>query len=270
MAWRIHLTNQAIQRLDILSGKPNLLAAWTLRDRATYFELETGIQVGEHQHQAVGRGSDKWAEFAASLVAPNGAYLPFIRTAQANIYTSEDGRMRLFYSGDIDLTLETEGKEVPLEVKGTSNFRALAFDPFLGILAALDEKGKLHLYQQHIRVGAFDLKLKPDPDYPPGLAISEGGAAIFVASGRDIVLTDAGGKVKQSTSVHYFIGRLACSKDGKLLVTSDPKPVSSGSTRATTSPQPTSATPLICCTKPINCSSSRTSRPPTLPPAHWW
>jgi hypothetical protein len=221
MAWRVHLTNQAIQRLDILPGKPTLLAAWTQRDRATYFDLETGVEMGEHQHKAVARQSDKWPEFAASLVAPNGAHLPYVRTAGATLYTTEDGRMRLFYMGEAMLSLEVEGKDVPLEVKGTSNFRALAFDRMMGVIAALDEKGKLHVYQQHIRVGAFDLKMKPGEDYAPALAIAEGGTSIFVSSGTEIAMTDAGGKVKKRQSVHYFIRRIACSPDGKLLATTD-------------------------------------------------
>jgi len=221
MAWRVHLTNQAIQRLDILPGKPVLLAAWTQRDRATYFDLESGVEMGEHQHKAVSRQSDKWPEFAASLIAPNGAFLPVIRTAQTTIFTTEDGRMRVFYMGGTNLSLEVEGKEVPLEIKGAGDFIALAFDRVMGVIAALDEKGKLHLYQQHIRVGMFDLKLKLDPDYPPVLAIADGGAAVFVAAGREIVLTDAGGRVKKRLSVHYFIGRSACSPDGRLFVTCD-------------------------------------------------
>jgi hypothetical protein len=221
MAWRVHLTNQAIQRLDILPGKPILLVAWTQRDRATYFDLETGIELGEHQHKAVSRQSDKWPEFIASLVAPNGAQLPIVRTAQATLYTTEDGRMRLFYTGGTNLTLEVEGKDLPLEVKSASDFLTLAFDRVMGVVAALDEKGKLHLYQQHIRVGAFDLKLKLVDDYGPVLAIADGGAAVFVAAGREIVLTDAGGRVKKRLSVHYSVGRMTCSPDGKLLVTCD-------------------------------------------------
>ena len=221
MAWRVHLTNQAIQRLDILPGKPILLAAWTQRDRATYFDLETGIEMGEHLHKAVSHQSDKWPEFIASLVAPNGAQLPIVRTAQATLYTTEDGRMRLFYSGGTNLTLEVEGKDLPLEIKSASDFLTLAFDRVMGVIAALDEKGKLHLYQQHIRVGAFDLKLKLTDDYAPVLAIADGGAAVFVAVGREIILTDAGGHVKKRLSVHYFVGRMTCSPDGKLLVTCD-------------------------------------------------
>ncbi len=221
MTWRVHLTNQAIQRLDILPGKPTLLAAWTQRDRATYFELESGIEVGEHQHKAVSRQSDKWAEFVASLIAPNGAHLPVIRTAAATIYTTEDGRARLFHSGAADLTLEVDGVDAALEVKSANDFPALAFDRLLGVIAALDEKGRLHLYQQHIRVGMFDLKIKTSDEYLPGLAISEGGAAIFVSSGREIVLTDASGKPKKQLSTHYFVARMACSRDGKVLATSD-------------------------------------------------
>jgi hypothetical protein len=221
MAWRVHLTNQAIQRLDILPGKPTLLAAWTQRDRATYFDLESGIEMGEHLHKAVSRQSDKWPEFAASLVAPNGAQLPVIRTAQATIYTTEDGRMRLFYTGGTNLTLEVEGKDLPLEIKAASDFVTLAFDRVMGVVAALDEKGKLHLYQQHIRVGAFDLKYKLDSDYQPVLAIADGGASLFVGAGREIILAETSGRVKKRLSVHYYVGRLACSPDGKYLATCD-------------------------------------------------
>jgi hypothetical protein len=179
------------------------------------------VELGEHLHKAVSRQSDKWSEFAASLVAPNGAYLPLIRTAQATIYTTEDGRMRLFYMGGTNLTLEVEGKDLPLEIKAASDFSTLAFDRMMGVIAALDEKGKLHLYQQHIRVGAFDLKLKPDNDYPPLLAMADGGSAVFAAAGREIVLTDASGRVKKRVGIHYFVGRLVCSPDGKLLATCD-------------------------------------------------
>jgi hypothetical protein len=221
MAWRVHLTNQAIQRLDILPGKPPLLVAWTQRDRATYFDIESGVELGEHLHKAVSRQSDKWPEFAASLVAPNGAYLPLIRTAQATIYTTEDGRMRLFYMGGTNLTMEVEGKDLPLEIKAASDFSTIAFDRMMGVVATLDEKGKLHLYQQHIRVGAFDLKLKPDNDYPPLLAIADGGSAVFAAAGHEMILTDASGRVKKRLGIHYFVGRLVCSPDGKLLATCD-------------------------------------------------
>jgi hypothetical protein len=223
MAWRVHLTNQAIQNLHILPGKKSLLAAWTQRDRATYFDLETGIEIGEHQHKAVSRQSDKWAEFIATLVAPNGAYLPLVRTAQATLFTTDDGKLRLYWMTGDELLLELDGKEVKLELKAKANLVALGLDRLMGAIAALDAKGKLHIFQQHISVGSFDLKLNLDEDSQSSLAIANGGSAIFVSDGREIVLTDTSGKVKKRQPVHYFIGRMVCSPDGKRLVTSDPE-----------------------------------------------
>ncbi len=223
MPWRVHLTNQAIQSLHILPGKQTLLAAWTQRDRATYFDLETGIELGEHQHKAVSRQSDKWLEFIATLVAPNGAYLPFVRTAQATLFTTNDGKLRLYWMTGDELLLELDGKEVKLELKAKANIIALGLDRLMGAIAALDAKGKLHIFQQHISVGSFDLKLNLDEDSQSSLAIANGGSAIFISDGREIVLTDTSGKVKKRQSVHYFIGRMVCSPDGKRLVTSDPE-----------------------------------------------
>ncbi len=223
MPWRVHLTNQAIQSLHILPGKQTLLAAWTQRDRATYFDLETGIELGEHQHKAVSRQSDKWAEFIASLVAPNGAYLPFVRTAQAILFTTNDGKLRLYWMTGDEFLLELDGKEIKLELKAKANIIALGLDRLLGAIAALDAKGKLHIFQQNISVGSFDLKLNLDEDSQSSLAIANGGSAIFISDGREIVLTDTSGKVKKRQSVHYFIGRMVCSPDGKRLVTSDPE-----------------------------------------------
>src|SRR6185295_4073034 len=207
MAWRVHLTNQAIQSLDILPGKVTLLAAWTQRDRATYFDLETGIEIGEHLHKAVSRQSDKWAEFIATLVAPNGAYLPLVRTAQATLFTTDDGKLRLYWMTGDELLLELDGKEVKLELKAKANLLALGLDRLMGAIAALDAKGKLHIFQQHISVGSFDLKLNLDEDSQSSLAIANGGSAIFVSDGHEIVLTDTSGKVKKRQPVHYYIGR---------------------------------------------------------------
>ena len=221
MSWRVHLTNQAIQSLHILPGKQTLLAAWTQRDRATYFDLESGVEVGEHTHKAVSRQSDKWVEFIASLVAPNGAFLPYVRTAQISLYTTNDGKLRLYWMTGDELLLELDGKEVKLEHKAKSNLVALGLDRLLGAIAALDSKGKLHLFQQHISVGSFDMKIDLNDDSQASLAIANGGAAIFVSDGHEIVLTDTSGKVKKRQPVHYFIGRMICSPDGKRVVTSD-------------------------------------------------
>jgi WD40 repeat protein len=224
MAWRVHLTNQAIRSLDILSGKPPLLAVWTHRERVAFFDLETGAPVEERvlkPGRAGERQSDRWREFVASLVAPNRVYLPVVHTPQAVIYATNDGQMRLYQVGDTDLFLDIEGKEIRLEASGVNCFLSVGLDRVLGLIAALDDKGKIHIFQQHISVGVFDLGLSLQPELPSAIVISHGGAAIFVSDGHQIVLTNSSGRVRKQLEVHYFVGKIACSPNGKMLATSD-------------------------------------------------
>jgi hypothetical protein len=224
MAWRVHLTNRAIRSLDILPGKPSLLAAWMQRERVAFFDLESGAPVEEQvlkPARAGERPGERWQEFVASLVAPNAVYLPAVRTPQASIYATNDGQMRLYHVGDADLFLEIEGKEIRLETSGANCFLSVALDRVLGLVAALDDQGKVYIFQQHIPVGVFNLGLSVLPELPPALVISHGGAAIFVSDGRQIVLTNSSGRVRKHLDIHYYVGRIACSPNGKLLATSD-------------------------------------------------
>jgi hypothetical protein len=224
MTWRVHLTNQAIRDLDILAGRPPLLAAWPQRDRVTYFELESGAPMDERLLRSTRAGelhSEKWREFVATLIAPNGLYLPTVHTPEATIYATDDGQMRLYHVNDNGLVLEIEGKEIPLQSNGASTFTTVGLDRFLGLIAALDDQGKIHIFQQHIPVGVFDIGVSVQSELQPGLAISNGGAAIFVSDGENIILTDSSGRVRKRLAVHYFIGKIACSPNGRLLATSD-------------------------------------------------
>ncbi len=222
MAWRLHLTNQAIQRVDILPGQPSVVAAWVGRERVLYFDLESGNPAGEAAYRAPAgepRQSARWQEFVTGLVAPNGAPLPFVRAGGAAIHTTEDGRMRLYHIG-ADLFLETEGKEIRLET-GEVAFIAVGLDRFLGLVAALDDNYRLTIYQQHIRVGIFEPGLQAGEYAQPVVAVANGGGAIFVSDGRQVALLDSGGRVRRRLNAHYFIGRLACSPNGRLIATSD-------------------------------------------------
>ncbi len=224
MAWRVHLTNQVIPGLDILGGNPPLLAVWSQRDRVTFFHLESGAPIEERslkstqgfQHQ-----SEAWREFVSTLVAPNRVYLPSVRVPQATMYATNDGQMRLYDLGNADLRLDIEGKEIPLDAGGVNAFVAVGLDRVLGLIAALDDQGKIHIYQQHIPVGVFDIGLALQPELQPGLAISHGGAAIFVSDGERLALTDSAGRVRKCLETHYFIGKIACSPNGRLLAASD-------------------------------------------------
>lgn len=224
MAWRIHLTNQAIPALDILPGKSPLLAVWTQRDRVAYFDLETGASLGEQTHllgSVDNRQHPRWGEFMTGLVAPNQAVLPVVNTPLGMVYLTGDGRMRVTQVRAAELFLEIDGKELQLDAGEAEAFLAVGLDRFLGLVAALDEAGKLHVYQQHIPVGVFDFGLTADENYEPNIAVAFGGGALFVTDGRRIVLTDSSGKSRKQLDVHYFIRRIACSPNGRYLATSD-------------------------------------------------
>jgi hypothetical protein len=224
MAWRLHLTNQIVHRLDILPGKQPLLGAWAQPNRVFYFDLETGTELGEMTLMDVyggDRQAERWREFVQSLVAPNRAHLPFVRKSQLTIHTTDDGQMRLYQVGDSMLYLEMDGSEVSLDVSDVNVWLAVGFDRFMGVIGALDEKKQLHLYQQNIPVGVFNLGLNVASELRPMVAVSHGGAAIYVCDGQQIVLTDSSGQVRKRLETHYFVGRMSCSPDGKLLATSD-------------------------------------------------
>lgn len=224
MGWRLHLTNQAIQSLDILDGDISVLCAWSRRDRVSFYDLTTGAVLGEKTltpPEVETRQDDAWQAFVGEFVAPNDAYFPLVRTEKVDIYTTDDGRMHLYYDRNANLFLESDGKEVQLELKNVDTIRAMALDRFLGLSVALDAQGLLHIFQQHIRVGTFDLKLNLGNNTRLAVAISRGGGAIYVCDGQAITLTDTSGQVRKRMDAHYFIGDMACSPDGKYLITND-------------------------------------------------
>jgi hypothetical protein len=220
MMWRVHLSNRPLQRID-LPG-PAVVAAWPGPQQVYFFDRSTGVQFGERTLRPPDRNNqERWQEFVGGLVVPTGAYLPYVRAGNTSIYISADGRMRLYHDGGADLALDIDGNTVSLDAGDAGEFVALDMDRFLGLVGALDERGRLHIFQQHIRVGTFDLGLKPQPDLRPAVAIAYGGGSIFVTDGECLLLLDAGGEIQGRLRPHYFIGRMACSPNGRLLVTGD-------------------------------------------------
>lgn len=105
MAWRIHLSDRTIRRLDILPGKPTLLAAWTQTNRVTFLDLQSGSQEGDRTIEEVkteDRRSPVWQDFIKTLTASNGVFLPMVRAPQAAISMTADGQMRLYQTSPTD------------------------------------------------------------------------------------------------------------------------------------------------------------------------
>jgi hypothetical protein len=224
MAWRLQLSERPVRRLDILTGKPSLLAAWAQPDRAVFLDLQTGAKVDERvieEPDVADHADDRWQKFVKSNTAPNSVFLPFVRTRNIGLYTTSDGRMHVSFGNGGQAYLETNGKEVRLDIASEAKLAAVSLDRTLGLFAALDRAGKLHIFQQHIRVGVFETGLRLQDDIQPEIAVSHGATSIFATDGQQIVLFDPSGKVRKRLELYYTIGALACSPDGKLLVTSD-------------------------------------------------
>jgi hypothetical protein len=224
MAWRQLLSDRPIRRLDILTGKPSLLAAWARPDRVAYLDLQTGAKVDEHsfeEPQAADHTDERWKQFTNRIIAPNGVYLPFVRPRHTALFTTSDGRMHVFYGDGGQVFLETNGKEIKLDIPSDVRVASVSLDRMLGLLAALDWKGQLHIFQQHIRVGVFETGLVLQDHLQPEVVVSQGGTCIFVSDGQQMVLFDPSGRERKRLNLHYTVGELACSPDGKLLVTSD-------------------------------------------------
>ncbi|MDZ4669959.1 MAG: hypothetical protein SH821_03715 [Phototrophicales bacterium] len=223
MVWRLHLSDQSIPYLDILSGKTPLLACWIRHNYVVYYDLATGTQVGEKAILATGmedRRGDAWQLFLANLIAPNGLYLPTIRLEGVTVFMSNDGKLRLYQSGTTDLYLENLGQEIPLVIHD-DGFVAVGLDRFLGLIAALDRAGNLHLFQQHMKVGIFPTGLTPRSERRASIAISHGGSAVYVCDGEKIIRTDSSGKIHKTIESHYPIRQIVCSPNGLILLTHD-------------------------------------------------
>ncbi|MEM9954031.1 MAG: hypothetical protein AAF846_20645 [Chloroflexota bacterium] len=225
MAFRIHLTNQAIHQLNVLPGKNAQLVAWTRRNQAQLYDLKNGtfleeITLGDVSD--VARNSDEWLNFLSQTKAPNSQfYLPRIQTPFLDMLSSDDGALRVYRLVNDQLFIEADGVESELALIGGIKLISIDLDGALGTFVGLDENLKLHIYQQNIRVGTFDIGLQRDGDLRANVMISRGGNAIYATDGRRLVYVDTGGTVHKTLETHYFIGRMAASPNGGMVVTSD-------------------------------------------------
>lgn len=222
-AWRLHLTNQAIQRLEILPGKSrSLIAAWTAPLRVSFLDLQTGTPMGEQTFtppEITTFNDERWQQFLTTLVAPGGLRLAHVHTRIIRVFISEDGRTRLYYQPPDQLTLDMQGQ--PHTLIQDTPLVAVGFDRYLGLSAALAADGDLHIYQQETAIGHFPTGLDLGGESRPAVAIPNGGSVIFATDGQAIIRVDASGTLRHTRSAHYPIHRLRCSPNGRHVVTSD-------------------------------------------------
>jgi hypothetical protein len=224
MSWRIHLANQAIRNLYILPGKNPVVAAETRADRFELFDLEMGDNLDARNLNIAPNApyeSEAWQEYMLSLSGYGNVFLPFIRNATRDIYITDDGKLRLYHEDNAKLTLDVNGVISELSVKDVQRLMLLKLDGQLGTIATVDEKGLLHLYQQDLLLGRFDIGLSLSAERRSALAISKGGQSLYVSDGQKVVSVSGTGTVRKTLELHYEMGMMACSPSGATLLISD-------------------------------------------------
>src|SRR5690606_450804 len=133
-----------------------------------FYDLETGtllneLTLGVAPNEA--RDSEAWLSFLGRTKgADSPYYLPVVRAQNVDILSTDDGALRVYRQRDEQLFMETDGVEDRLALIGGERLISMDLDGALGTFVGLDEKLNLHIYQQNIRIGAFDIGLKRDAD----------------------------------------------------------------------------------------------------------
>jgi hypothetical protein len=188
------------------------------------YKLDSGMLLSEISIKAPQspRESESWQAYLGKLRgADSHFYLPYVRFSNQNMLSSDDGKLRIYQQFDDKLFIEADGEEEELRLVGGEKLLAMDLDGALGVFVGLDENFRLHIYQQNIRVGAFDVGLKREEDSRASVCVSRGGDVIFASDGRRLLALDTGGNRKKKIETHYLIGRLACSPAGGMVLSSD-------------------------------------------------
>jgi hypothetical protein len=224
MAWRVHLADDSIYRLDILKGQPDVLCAWFAGDRVAFYELTTGTALGRaiFEPPAISvseREGEEWRDFLATLQAPNGVPLPTVRLQRLTIQQSMDGKRQLYDDGH-GVSVCVDGQETPLSAADT-HLSTVALNPHTGVVVALDDRGKIYLFTGEREPQVVDLRLQPEAHTVPDLVMANEADLLIVTDGYHLVRVGANGEIDRRRQMAYYINRIACASDGERCATSD-------------------------------------------------
>ncbi len=225
MGWRLHLSSQPISSVQFVSGNTPQIAVWDSRHNVHFYDRRDAMPLGELQFSAYQPPADLhddfWREITARFKAPDGTLLPVVFMSGLTVFQSSDGRMRLYQFQSGGLVLEVEGRHIALDREQDGRFLIAGLDRALGLSGALNDEGKLYIFQQHVRVGMFDLGFSVSVDARLTLLAPEGTGTLLVSDGERVVLTDSAGSVTHEINTHFTVGPVAVSPDGKLVLLAD-------------------------------------------------
>lgn len=225
MGWRLHLSSQPIASVQFVSGHTPQIAVWDSRHNVHFYDRRDAMPLGElhfADHQLPGDMHDEsWREVTARFRAPDGTLLPVIFMSGLTVYQSGDGRLRLYHYQTGRLSLEIEGRHIALNQVEDDRFLVAGLDRALGLSGALTDEGQLYIFQQHVRVGEFDLGFSVSVDARLTLLAPEGTGTLVISDGERVVMTDSAGSITHEINTHFTVGPVAVSPDGKLVVLAD-------------------------------------------------
>lgn len=221
MTWRLHLTDSAIYRIEVLHGRPDVLCVWLTDERVAFFDLHTGAVLGELL-AALPAGItpddwDEWVAFLATLRGPNGVYLSYLRTAYGTIHRTTDGK-HLLYDGGHELRWQSgAGGE---RLANGEPFTVVRMDEATGAVVALDERGKVHIYRCGRLVATCDTGIITSGRLP-SLFVAAGGRRVALTDGAQVLLISGTGDLLTRLPMPYPVGQMGLSPDGQTCVTAD-------------------------------------------------
>ena len=224
MNWRIHVSNHTIRHLEILRGDPSLLAAWTQPNRVECFHLLTGTSHGFCEFSALPTEDDfhdqEWRTYLEPTDdGPWRTRLTKLMLQRLTIYRTEDGRIRLVhFTGGRLLWI---GEEDDRALTFAEDLVVIDLDRTSGRAATLNSGGRLDIYQCGDLLSSFDIGLRINPFEAAGLAICGDGEKVYLTDGRQIVFLDLPESLTRKINIHYGLGAIALSPDGKTLFCSD-------------------------------------------------
>ncbi|MBN2304739.1 MAG: hypothetical protein JXQ72_09695 [Anaerolineae bacterium] len=223
MGWWLHLAQYPLPAVYMLGGSPAQVAAWMSGQEVQFYGARDGAlysRLDVVPPTDVDRTSLAWRAFLETLRAPNGAYLPVVPTGDLTIYTSYDGRLRLYWARDHRLTLDVDGVQTTLARAGDALLVAVGLDRELGTVVCLDSDNRLHFYQQQVHVGAHAM---PDgwDSLSAAIQVPDAGGVAYVSDSASIVAVDMAGQVLHKQALTSGGGPVGCSPDGSYLVISE-------------------------------------------------
>lgn len=220
MHWRLDLSGDWPYVVRLVGDDPPQLAVWLSDRDIDFFALPTGAYYGRLTAATESRpDTNGWRSYLEQLIAPHGAYLPVAWAGPVGVYTSYDGRLRLYHTPGADLVLDADGQQATLAPDGQSTIVAIGFDRELGTVAAVGDDGRLHMYQQGVHVGSYAVEINPQAVVR--LAVPDGGDTVLVIEENQVQAITIGGYVRLRLPELPRINAAACSPDGEILVTVD-------------------------------------------------